>query len=340
MSLAPAANNILLEVRDLVKHFPVKTGLVGTRPLRAVDGVSFALRKGETLAVVGESGCGKSTLARVMIGLIAATSGDALFDGKSTARPKGAWAREMRRELQIVFQDPYGSLNPRMTVGTTVERPLVIHKIGGSAAERRERVVELFRAVGLNAIHLNRFPHELSGGQRQRVAIARALAVRPRLVVADEPTSGLDVSVQAKTLNLLKELQRANDLTYVFISHDMRVVRHMADRVAVMYLGKIVELTTADELFTSPSHPYTQALLAAVPDTDPTRRRAAVAVEGDPPSPLNPPKACRFNPRCPYATDQCRTIEPQLVQRGAAAHATACHRVGEFQPQEGRLPGA
>lgn len=324
----------LLEVRDLVKHFPVKVGFFGTRPLRAVDGISFALRQGETLAVVGESGCGKSTLARLIIGLIEPTAGEATFEGKSVTKPSGTWAHEMRRELQIVFQDPYGSLNPRMTVGVTVERPLVIHKMGASAQERRATVLELFRAVGLAPIHLNRYPHELSGGQRQRVAIARALAVRPRLVVADEPTSGLDVSVQAKMLNLLKELQRERGLTYVFISHDMRVVRHMADRVAVMYLGKIVELTTTEQLFTAPSHPYTQALLAAVPDTDPSRRRVTVAVEGDPPSPLDPPSACRFNPRCQYVIEVCRQVEPELIQRGAELHETACHRAGEFEPFE------
>jgi len=321
----------LLEVRDLVKHFPVKTGLFGTRPLRAVDGVSFSLRRGETLAVVGESGCGKSTLARLVLGLIPPTAGEVTFEGRSVTRPSGDWKRDMRRELQIVFQDPYGSLNPRMTVGTTVTRPLVIHRIGRDASERRALVQDLFRAVGLAPVYLNRFPHELSGGQRQRVAIARALALRPRLVVADEPTSGLDVSVQAKTLNLLKELQRERDLTYIFISHDMRVVRHMADRVAVMYLGRIVELTATERLFTAPSHPYTQALLAAVPDTDPSRRREAATVEGDPPSPLYPPAACRFHPRCPFAIDVCRQAEPALVQRGVAPHETACHRADELQ---------
>jgi oligopeptide transport system ATP-binding protein len=324
----------ILEVRDLVKHFPVKEGLFGSRPLRAVDGVSFSLRQGETLAVVGESGCGKSTLARLIIGLIRPTAGEAAFEGKSVTAPRGDWAHELRRQLQIVFQDPYGSLNPRMTVGNTVERPLIIHKIGRTREERRARVLDLFRAVGLSAFHLNRYPHELSGGQRQRVAIARALAPGPRLVVADEPTSGLDVSVQAKMLNLLKELQREHELTYIFISHDMRVVRHMADRVAVMYLGKIVELTTTQELFTAPSHPYTRALLAAVPDTDPARRQVTVAVEGDPPSPLNPPPACRFNPRCAYVIDVCRRVEPMLVQRGPAPHETACHRADEFQPLE------
>jgi peptide/nickel transport system ATP-binding protein len=325
-------NEPLLEVNDLVKHFPVKQGLFGTRPLRAVDGVSFTLRRGETLAVVGESGCGKSTLARLVLGLLAPTSGAATFEGKSITKPSGPWKREMRRELQIVFQDPYGSLNPRMTVGNTVERPLIIHDIGGKSEQRRALVLDLFRAVGLAPVHLNRYPHELSGGQRQRVAIARALAVGPRLVVADEPTSGLDVSVQAKMLNLLKQLQRDRDLTFIFISHDMRVVRHMADRVAVMYLGKIVELTSTEQLFTAPSHPYTQALLEAVPDTDPSKRRVTAPVEGDPPSPLNPPPACRFHPRCAYVIQICRETEPQLVQRGDVPHETACHRAGELQP--------
>jgi oligopeptide/dipeptide ABC transporter ATP-binding protein len=234
----------------------------------------------------------------------------------------------MRRDIQIVFQDPYSSLNPRMTVGTIVERPLVIHRIG-DARSRQETVSELFRAVGLPPSFVARYPHELSGGQRQRVAIARALATRPRLIVADEPTSGLDVSVQAKILNLLRDLQADYGLTYVFISHDMRVVRHMADRVAVMYLGKVVELTTKEALFRGPEHPYTQALLASVPDTDPTRKRTRAAVEGDPPSPLTPPAACRFNPRCPYARDICRTTEPPLLQRGGGRW-TACHLADEI----------
>ena len=319
--------DVLLEARDLVKHFPVKHGIFGSRPLRAVDGVSLELRGGETLAVVGESGCGKSTLARLLVGLLRPTAGDVRFAGRSVTHPKGAWAHDMRRDIQIVFQDPYSSLNPRMTVGTIVERPLVIHHLG-DRAERAQAVADLFRAVGLPPAFMTRYPHELSGGQRQRVAIARALATRPRLIVADEPTSGLDVSVQATILNLLKSLQRSFDLTYVFISHDMRVVRHMADRVAVMYLGKVVELTTKQELFTRPQHPYTRALLAAVPDSDPRQRRARVSVEGDPPSPLTPPPACRFNPRCPFARDICREIEPQLERTGPE-HETACHLVDE-----------
>jgi len=318
---------VLLEARDLVKHFPVKHGIFGSRPLRAVDGVNIVLRHGETLAIVGESGCGKSTLARLLVGLIRPTAGDVRFEDRSVTNPKGAWAHDMRRDIQIVFQDPYSSLNPRMTVGTIVERPLVVHHLGDSAA-RRQAVADLFRAVGLPPSFTTRYPHELSGGQRQRVAIARALATRPKLIVADEPTSGLDVSVQAKILNLLKDLQRSFDLTYVFISHDMRVVRHMADRVGVMYLGRVVELTKKQELFARPQHPYTRALLAAVPDTDPRRRGARVAVEGDPPSPLTPPPACRFNPRCPFARDICREIEPQLEQTGPD-HETACHLVDE-----------
>ena len=322
-------SDVILETRGLVKHFPIKQGLFGSRPLRAVDGVDLDLREAETLAVVGESGCGKSTLARLLVGLIRPTHGEVSFAGQSVTHPQGSWAKAMRRDLQIVFQDPYSSLNPRMTVGTIVERPLVIHRMGDQAA-RSAAVAELFRAVGLPPAFGTRYPHELSGGQRQRVAIARALATRPRLVVADEPTSGLDVSVQAKILNLLKELQRSFGLTYVFISHDMRVVRQMADRVAVMYLGRVVELAPTQQLFERPEHPYTQALLAAVPDIDPTRRRVGPRVEGDPPSPLSPPDGCRFNPRCPFAKDVCRTAEPQLTLRGAG-HETACHLVDEIQ---------
>ena len=323
---------MLLEVAGLVKHFPIRTGLRGTRPLRAVDGVDLTLLPSETLAVVGESGCGKSTLARLLVGLIPPTGGHVTFEGKSVTDPRGPWKKELRRDLQIIFQDPYSSLNPRMTVGTIVERPLIIHRLGDRAA-RRQAVGELFAAVGLPGAFTARFPHELSGGQRQRVAIARALATRPRLVVADEPTSGLDVSVQAKILNLLKGLQRSYGLTYVLISHDMRVVRHMADRVAVMYLGKIVELTTKERLFADPQHPYTQALLAAVPHTDPARRAARAPVEGDPPSPLDPPAACRFHPRCPFARAICRTTEPPLVLHGSG-HLTACHLVEEIRGRD------
>ena len=318
----------LVEARGLAKHFPVKTGLFGSRPLRAVDGVDLTLCTGETLAVVGESGCGKSTLARLLVGLVRPTAGDVVFEGRSVTAPTGAWRRDMRRDIQIVFQDPYSSLNPRMTVGTIVERPLVIHRLG-DAGERRARVAELFRAVGLPPTFVSRYPHELSGGQRQRVAIARALATRPRLIVADEPTSGLDVSVQAKILNLLKELQRVYGLTYVFISHDMRVVRHVADRVAVMYLGKIVELAPKAALFSAPGHPYTRALLAAVPEIDPARRSARVAVEGDPPSPLDPPPACRFHPRCPFSRDICRSTEPLLLPR-PDGRTVACHLAEEI----------
>ncbi|HZP96294.1 MAG TPA: dipeptide ABC transporter ATP-binding protein [Candidatus Limnocylindria bacterium] len=318
----------LLEARSLVKHFPVKSGLFRSRPLRAVDGVDLALEPGETLAVVGESGCGKSTLARLLVGLLRPTSGDVIFGGRSVADARAGAARILRRDLQIVFQDPYGSLNPRMTVGTIVERPLVIHHMGDASA-RRENVAELFRAVGLPPAFMARYPHELSGGQRQRVAIARALATRPKLVVADEPTSGLDVSVQAKILNLLRSLQRSYGLTYVFISHDMRVVRHMADRVAVMYLGRIVELTTTTALFDAPGHPYTRALLAAVPQTDPRFAGRRITVQGDPPSPLTPPGACRFHPRCPFARDICRRVEPPLERR-APDHEIACHLVDEI----------
>ncbi len=324
-----SAGAALLSVAGLVKHFPIRQGLVGTRPLRAVDGVDLELRPAETLAVVGESGCGKSTLARLLVGLIPPTRGEVTFEAKSVTHARGSWRRDMRRDLQIIFQDPYSSLNPRMTVGTIVERPLIIHRMGDRAA-RKEAVAELFRSVGLPVAFIGRYPHELSGGQRQRVAIARALATRPKLVVADEPTSGLDVSVQAKILNLLKSLQRQHALTYVLISHDMRVVRYMADRVAVMYLGKVVEITTKERIFIDPQHPYTQALLAAVPNTDPSRRAARAPVQGDPPSPLDPPAGCRFHPRCPFSRDICRTDEPQLLPHGEG-HLTACHLVDEIR---------
>ena len=316
-------DNVLLRAEGLAKHFPVRESIVGRSLLRAVDGVDLELARGETLGIVGESGCGKSTLGFVLLGLLPPTAGRVTFLGRDVHRAPTGELKRLRRDLQVVFQDPYASLNPRMSAGEIVERPLIIHRLG-NAAERRARVAELFRAVGLRPEMTFRYPHEFSGGQRQRIALARAIATNPQLVVADEPTSALDVSVQAKILNLLKDLQASLGLTYIFISHDMRVVRHMCDRIAVMYLGKIVETASKKALLEAPRHPYTRALLADVPRLDPRRRRERSALEGDPPSPLNPPPGCRFHPRCPFAQDVCRTTEPALRAMGPA-HLAACH---------------
>jgi peptide/nickel transport system ATP-binding protein len=309
----------LLETRDLARYFSVREGLFSQRQLRAVDGVDVAIHAGETLGIVGESGCGKSTLARLLLGLLPPTAGEVRYLG-SPLHKKG---KSFRRDLQVIFQDPYSSLNPRMTAGEIVERPLIVHKLG-SGAERRERVKELFDWVGLPPESTSRYSHEFSGGQRQRIAVARAIASKPRLIIADEPTSALDVSVQAKVLNLLKDLQASLGLTYVFISHDMRVVRHMCDRLAVMYLGRIVEEGPSEEVFRNPRHPYTRALLGAVPRLEPRRKRARVTVEGEPPSPLSPPSGCHFHPRCPFAIDECRASSPAL-RTLAPDHLAACH---------------
>jgi oligopeptide/dipeptide ABC transporter ATP-binding protein len=316
----------LVVARDLVKHFPLSRGvfLPGDRSVHAVDGVSFDISRGETLGLVGESGSGKSTLARLLTRLLQPTSGSVVYDGTDITTWKPRRLRPLRREVQMVFQDPYASLNPRRTVGSIVGEPLRVQGIG-TKSERRNRVRELLQVVGLNAEHYNRYPHEFSGGQRQRVGIARALATTPRLVVADEPVSALDVSIQAQILNLLEDLQEEFGLTYLFIAHDVNVVLHVSDRVAVMYLGKLVELSPADELDTRPIHPYTEALLSAVPGVDnvePGRER--IVLRGDPPSPAAPPPACRFHTRCRYATDICRTVEPPLVAHGNG-HMAACH---------------
>ena len=314
----------LLEAHGVACYFPIRDGLLRKRRLRAVDGVDLTVCEGDTLGIVGESGCGKTTLARVLVGLLPATAGDVRFMGELIRQTD----RELRRNLQIVFQDPYSSLNPRMTVGEIVERPLIVHKLG-SAAERRQRVAELFRSVGLAAESVSRYPHEFSGGQRQRVAVARAIASSPRLIIADEPTSALDVSVQAKVLNLLKDLQASLGLTYVFISHDMRVVRHMCNRLAIMYMGRIVEQGDTEEVFRLPRHPYTRALLGAVPQMPPRRRRERPLLEGEPPSPLYPPAGCHFHPRCPHAIDRCRSESPGLRVM-AQDHLAACHRAEDL----------
>jgi oligopeptide transport system ATP-binding protein len=333
----------LLTVEDLEKHFPVTRGIIFQKEVarvRAVDGVSFTIRSGETLGVVGESGCGKSTMARCVMRLIESTGGRITFDGQEITHLKGSSLMRIRREMMMVFQDPYASLNPRKRVGYIIGEALEVHKIG-TAAENKRRVQELLDVVGLNPEHYNRFPHEFSGGQRQRIGVARALAIRPKLIVCDEPVSALDVSVQAQILNLLKRLQREFDLTYMFIAHDLDVVRHISDRVAVMYLGKLVELADGNGLYDHPRHPYTGALLSAIPIPNPdiARARTPVVLEGDVPSPINPPTACRFHPRCPrFQPGVCDVDEPQL-KRGDDGHLTACHYPLESWPlSDLRLP--
>jgi len=334
----------LLAVQDLEKHFPVTRGIIFQKEVarvRAVDGVSFTIKKGETLGVVGESGCGKSTMARCVMRLLDSTGGSIVFDGQDITKLKGSSLMRIRREMMMVFQDPYASLNPRKRVGAIIGEALEVHKIG-TAAENKKRVQELLDVVGLNPEHYNRFPHEFSGGQRQRIGVARALAIRPKLVVCDEPVSALDVSVQAQILNLLKRLQREFDLTYMFIAHDLDVVRHISDRVAVMYLGKVVEVAEGSELYDHPQHPYTGALLSAIPIPNPdvARARKPVVLEGDVPSPINPPSACRFHPRCPrFQAGTCDVDEPQLTSAGDNGHLKACHFPLESWPlSDLRLP--
>ena len=325
---AATGGDVLLDVKDLVMHFPLTQGIIFQRKVgavRAVDGISFQIRRGETLGLVGESGCGKSTTGRAILQLYKPTAGLVNFEGQELTKLKGEQMRRMRRKVQMIFQDPYASLNPRMTVGSIIGEPLEIHNLA-KGREKQQRVQELLSVVGLNPYFANRYPHEFSGGQRQRIGIARALAVNPSFIVCDEPISALDVSIQAQIINLLEELQNEFGLTYLFIAHDLSVVRHISDRIAVMYLGKIVELADRLDLYQNPLHPYSKALLSAVPIPDPVieRKRERIILTGDVPSPVNPPSGCRFHTRCPIAADICRVDEPAFREI-TPGHWAACH---------------
>jgi oligopeptide transport system ATP-binding protein len=326
---------VILSVRNLKKHFPISSGIVIQRQVgavKAVDGIDFDVYKGETLGLVGESGCGKSTTGRTVLQLYRPTDGTVTFEGHELTQLHGDELRRMRRRMQIIFQDPFASLNPRMTVGNIVAEPLIIHRVIDNKRERLEYVERLLEKVGLNPFYINRYPHEFSGGQRQRIGIARALALNPTFIVADEPISALDVSIQAQVVNLLEELQDELNLTYLFIAHDLSMVRHICDRVAVMYLGKIVEIGPTDEVYDNPLHPYTQALLSAVPVPDPEieEKRQRIILGGDVPSPANPPRGCNFNTRCPVRFDLCfHDPDPELIEI-TPGHFAACHRVYPF----------
>jgi oligopeptide/dipeptide ABC transporter ATP-binding protein len=326
----------LLDVRDLKMYFPLTRGIIIQRVVghvRAVDGISFTIERGKTLGLVGESGSGKTTIGRTIVRLYKPTAGEILFDNHDLAKMDGEPLRQMRRRIQMIFQDPYASLNPRYTIGSLISEPMHIYNIA-SSQEIRERTAELLRVVGLRPEYIDRYPHEFSGGQRQRIAVARALSINPECVIADEPVSALDVSVRAQVLNLLQRLQQQFGLTYLFVSHDLGVVRHVADRIAVMYLGKIVELSDRDELYTAPKHPYTKALLSAVPIPDPRveRQRQRIILSGDLPSPINIPSGCRFHTRCPMAQQICREVEPAFEKKEGNNHLAACHFSDQVTP--------
>jgi oligopeptide/dipeptide ABC transporter ATP-binding protein len=332
------ASNTLVDVRDLKMYFPLTRGIVLQRTIgyvRAVDGISFAIERGKTLGLVGESGSGKTTIGRTIVRLYKPTSGQIMFGEVDLAKLKGEALRQMRRHVQMIFQDPFASLNPRFTIGSLIAEPMHIFHVA-SSKEIRERTIELLRVVGLRPEYIDRYPHEFSGGQRQRIAVARALAINPEFIIADEPVSALDVSIRAQVLNLLQRLQQQFNLTYLFVSHDLSVVRHVADRIAVMYLGKIVELADRDELYAAPKHPYTKALLSAVPIPDPQieRRRQRIILSGDLPSPINIPKGCRFHTRCPMAQQICREIEPPFEAKEGREHYAACHFSEQVTPKD------
>ena len=322
-------NKTLVEVKDLKEYFNINTGVFTSKPLKAVDGVSFAIRQGETLGLVGESGCGKTTVGRTLLHLYKPTAGEIWFDGKQIVTKKDIL--EYRKKTAMVFQDPYSSLNPRMTVSDIIAEPLDVHKMYQNKKERQERILELMAKVGLNSEHANRYAHEFSGGQRQRIGIARALSMNPEFVVCDEPVSALDVSIQAQVINMFDELQEQMGLTYLFIAHDLLVVRHISDRIAVMYLGKMVELADAKEIYDHPLHPYTKSLMSAVPLPDPKKAREnkRIALTGDIPSPLNAPSGCPFRTRCPYATAKCAEAMPEFKEV-SAGHFVACHHMAEI----------
>jgi len=331
VSAPVAEKDMLLSVRDLKKHFPIKRGLFAKTvgQVKAVDGVSFDLAKGEVLGLVGESGCGKTTTGRVILRLIEATAGKVMFEGQDVLALDKRDLRAMRRRMQIVFQDPYSSLNPRLTVGSMIEEALAIHNLA-KGAKAKERVAELLTLVGLSPLHARRYPHEFSGGQRQRIGVARALAVDPRLIIADEPVSALDVSIQAQILNLLGDLKKDLGLTYIFIAHDLAVVEHISDRVAVMYLGRIVELADSRALYKQPLHPYTKALLSAIPIAEPSRKRERIVLTGDVPSPAKPPSGCHFHPRCFMARERCK-VDPPPLREIEPGHWSACHFAEELR---------
>lgn len=319
----------LLRVENLVKRFPIYGGILNREvaSVKAVSDVSFEIKKGETLGLVGESGCGKSTLGRCLIRLIDPTEGKIFFKEKDITHVEGEELRELRKKMQIIFQDPFASLNPRMTIHAILEEPLIIHNLFDSAKDRHERILELARLVGLRPESLNRYPHEFSGGQRQRVGIARALAVNPELIICDEPVSALDVSIQAQVINLLMDLQQKLGLTYVFIAHDLKVVEHVSTKVAVMYLGKIAEMADSEELYRNPKHPYTKALLSAIPIPDPKPKAERIILTGDVPSPISPPAGCYFHPRCPMMAEECKNKTPLLESQGKPDHIAACLRI-------------